>query len=488
MIATFMIFGLVVGALFAAAGAVLEPVLLRGRLQVRWLWLVAMVGTVYVLVAAIVATSPRTVGVSVDTAPRPFSSSSAAPNMSLGTQASPSALRSSQLRIDASLARASANAAVFDRPLLVLWFSCSLVLALWLIAVTIATTHASGASRLGSPMPGANDIVITRDVGPAAIGALRTRILLPQWVLDLEPSLRALVLQHEREHLLARDPILLLCSTVLIVTLPWQLPLWWMARRLRLAIEYDCDARVLRTLPDIRRYASLLVLVSAKSRPSRTSVPFFAHLVFMSTASARAALRQRILVMTQPRRATRPLSLFVSMAGAATITLVAASLPLPARHINAQAVSPTASAPAGTRPSPVDSVIEFRYLVEAQASVQEHGVKPFVYLLEHASLFADTRARTTTFHVASKSGRPTTVELTIERGPKDDAHNTDRRSVRTPFSLVRGRGMPVLHIRSVHGDTILITSPAAVRPLWAPKISGLHFLLWGVNSLGVVQR
>ena len=30
-----------------------------------------------------------------------------------------------------------------------------------------------------------------------------------------------------------------------VVLMPWNLPLWWQWRRLRFAIEVDCDARVL---------------------------------------------------------------------------------------------------------------------------------------------------------------------------------------------------------------------------------------------------
>ncbi len=486
MIATLMVFGLVVGALFAAAGALLEPVLLRWRCRVRWLWLATMFLTVYVLVTAAVSAPTRVDRVTAGTTPLAFPSASNSRNISNIANLSLTTLKPRIVWTGARVARLRANAAAFDRPLLLLWIASSVVLALWLVAVTLATTHAFDGSRSGHAMSGTDDVIITTDVGPAAIGALRRRILLPRWVLDLEPGLRALVMQHEREHLLARDPLLLFSAMALIVLLPWQLPLWWMARRLRAAIEYDCDARVLRTEPDVRRYASLLVLVSAHRHPSRPTVPFVAHMVFMSTASARSALRQRILVMTQPRRATRPGSSLAAVAGAASIALVAMLLPTPSRHMHAQTVPHTASAQGGTVRTPTDSAIVFRYV--AVAGTMENGRKLFMYLLQKTDLTSDPHAGFTTIHVTSKSGRPTAVALFVERAATEPALKLDTSRVRTPFSLVRNRDTPLLHIRSVNGDTILITSPAAVAPVWASKSSGVHFVLWGVNSLGVVQR
>ncbi|UUZ52386.1 hypothetical protein LP419_22985 [Massilia sp. H-1] len=43
----------------------------------------------------------------------------------------------------------------------------------------------------------------------------------------------------------ARDPQLLGLALLVLVAMPWNLPMWWQLRRLRHAIEVDCDARVL---------------------------------------------------------------------------------------------------------------------------------------------------------------------------------------------------------------------------------------------------
>jgi TonB family protein len=73
-----------------------------------------------------------------------------------------------------------------------------------------------------------------------------------------------MVLRHEEEHRSARDPHLLFVSVVLIALMPWNIPMWWLARRLRLAIELDCDARVLRAHPRPERYGLLLLTIAQR--------------------------------------------------------------------------------------------------------------------------------------------------------------------------------------------------------------------------------
>jgi TonB family protein len=81
-------------------------------------------------------------------------------------------------------------------------------------------------------------------------------------MLELDASLRALVLRHEREHCLARDPWLLLASSVAVALCPWNAALWIFARRLRLALEIDCDARVLASGAEPARYGQLLFWIA----------------------------------------------------------------------------------------------------------------------------------------------------------------------------------------------------------------------------------
>src|SRR5262249_27815856 len=84
---------------------------------------------------------------------------------------------------------------------------------------------------------------ISEDAGPAIVGLLDPQIVVPRWLLQCPPDTQELVIAHERSHLEANDAQLVTVALGLLVCMPWNLPLWWQLRRLRLAIEIDCDAR-----------------------------------------------------------------------------------------------------------------------------------------------------------------------------------------------------------------------------------------------------
>jgi hypothetical protein len=90
------------------------------------------------------------------------------------------------------------------------------------------------------------EVAVSEGVGPAVLGILSPRIVVPRWLLEEAAQRRSAVLAHESEHLRAHDGRLLLAALLLVALLPWNLPLRWLWRRLRLAIEVDCDARVVR--------------------------------------------------------------------------------------------------------------------------------------------------------------------------------------------------------------------------------------------------
>ena len=47
-----------------------------------------------------------------------------------------------------------------------------------------------------------------------------------------------------QSHRAARDPLWLALAWLVVAAMPWNLPLWALVRRLRSAIEADCDARL----------------------------------------------------------------------------------------------------------------------------------------------------------------------------------------------------------------------------------------------------
>jgi len=130
--------------------------------------------------------------------------------------------------------------------------------------------------------------------GPAVIGTLRPSIVVPEWSLTLPPDQRALMLEHERQHVRARDPLLLRSAALIGVLMPWNLVAWWLVRRVRLAIELDCDARVLAGGRDSRAYGNLLLDVCERRLQSGV---LLAPALFERTSS----LTRRIMAMRPDR-------------------------------------------------------------------------------------------------------------------------------------------------------------------------------------------
>jgi beta-lactamase regulating signal transducer with metallopeptidase domain len=130
-------------------------------------------------------------------------------------------------------------------------------------------------ARAKAARVGGHEVLLTEDVGPAVAGVRRPVVFVPRWVLALDESSQQLLLSHELEHVKERDTWLLLYGAVSVAVTPWNPVVWWMVRRLRLAVEQDCDARVLARHPGIRRYADLLL--TAASRHGLTARLLAAH-------------------------------------------------------------------------------------------------------------------------------------------------------------------------------------------------------------------
>ncbi len=134
-------------------------------------------------------------------------------------------------------------------------------------------------------------VYIAPDVGPAVVGLLRPRIVVPTWLTETSLSHQAMVIAHEQAHLAGHDPQVLTVALFLLVLMPWNLPLWWQLHRLRYAIEVDCDARVLERGLDTRQYGEMLIDVS--QRPS----VYVGAVAAMS--ESRSFLEERITIMVR---------------------------------------------------------------------------------------------------------------------------------------------------------------------------------------------
>jgi len=248
MIAAWMVYCVAIAVVFVVVGEALERALhLAGR-ATRWAWVAALAGSYLVPAAAwlrpgafgalpiplarpVVAGRQATAG-PIDPLQR---GAVPAPPFSLGD-------------LDATLAWA--------------WrlSSAALLLSLGAAALRLAAVRRGWRNATVD----GRAVLVSDNVGPAVAGLWRPRVVLPDWALQLGERERRLMLAHEDEHIRARDPWLLAGAAAALLLAPWNPLVWWQVRRLRLAVEMDCDARVLARDGDAPAYGELLLRVGQR--------------------------------------------------------------------------------------------------------------------------------------------------------------------------------------------------------------------------------
>jgi TonB family protein len=278
VIASWMLFALALSALFTVAAFAAERVLKGYEKPVRFVWLGAMVLSVLWPVAPTIArmlpTPPQPVNV------LPFTIVVSAPSV-----------------ISADEAAAMMRSLFIDRALIAVWMGLSLLLVARLVRGNFLLETSRRLWKRGR-VNGVR-VQVSDNVGPAVVGLRSMDVVVPEWIFSLDEHLRAMVLRHEEEHRLARDPYLLFAASVLVALMPWNVALWIQARRLRLGIEMDCDARVLRAHPSPERYGMLILTIA--QRKSLAPAQFAPML-----SEPKTNLERRILAMrtTKAARAT----------------------------------------------------------------------------------------------------------------------------------------------------------------------------------------
>lgn len=130
------------------------------------------------------------------------------------------------------------------------------------------------------------------DVGPALVGAWRTRIVIPaDFETRYDPLERTLILAHERIHARRRDGLWCLGALITQAAL-WFNPLaWWAMGALRHDQELACDAAVLLEHSSRRRaYANAML----KTQPTARQLPVGC------CWSPRHPITERIAMLKQP--------------------------------------------------------------------------------------------------------------------------------------------------------------------------------------------
>jgi hypothetical protein len=272
-----MVYVVLVTALLAAAALAAETAAQIRGAATRWPWIAGIVASL-VLPAVISSASiqiPRlSIGAGLLAAP-PFP-----------LRALTAAVLRPSAWLDASMGPIGRIAGL-ETVLLFAWATVSAVIFA-AILINSALVHRRKRAWDRQVIAG-TPVFVSEDVGPAVVGLLHPQIVVPRWIAETPPATQALVLAHERSHLEARDAQLLALAILLIAAMPWNLPLWWQLRRLRFAIEVDCDRRVLKTGHDRRSYGETLIMVG--ERQSRRIA------VVAAMSESKSFLEQRISKM-----------------------------------------------------------------------------------------------------------------------------------------------------------------------------------------------
>jgi len=210
----------------------------------------------------------------------------------------------------------------FDPTINCVWFIGSAMLVLWTLTSAGWVSHIVLRSRAGRGRQGGPavvdgvPVVVTDSLGPATLGLWRASVLLPRWVLALPETQRQYVVRHEEEHRKAHDGQLLFFASLLLIVVPWNIALWWQLRRLSLAIEMDCDNRVVSALGDAPAYGNMLLQIAqAGSRGPRLQPALLGGV---------GTLEQRLTMLMAPAQLRLAQRLALSAAVAALLFVVLA--------------------------------------------------------------------------------------------------------------------------------------------------------------------
>jgi len=223
------------------------------------------------------------------------------------------------------------------------WLMASAMVLIWGLAnaVRVSRVVSESPRKRGGPNRRTTidgvPVLLTDSMGPATVGLFRSRVLVPRWVLALPGVQRQYVLRHEDEHRRSHDALLLFLASLPLILVPWNIALWWHLRRLTLAVEMDCDNRVVSALGDASAYGELLFKVAQAAR----------HGPRLQPALLGAGMLERRLTLLLAPTPLRTVQRFLLSAVACVLLLIVLSMPHPVVGRGSDAhVTMTSTAPA----------------------------------------------------------------------------------------------------------------------------------------------
>jgi beta-lactamase regulating signal transducer with metallopeptidase domain len=278
MIAAWMAYALVIALFVSLAAFAAERIAILRRLQGRWIWVAALLLSL-ILPLLFAWQAGRT------------SERAAVTLAALADREKPPVYELSPIAWVGGDAPVVGRRFALDTWLLIGWSAMSM-LALATLTMGWLQIRRRLRSAVHREVDGVG-VIVSHDIGPAVVGIVRPRIVIPRWLLQQDEATQQIVLEHEREHLRAQDIRVLGGALLVAVLVPWNLPIWWQLRRLRFAMEVDCDARVLRARSR-STYSAVLLNVATHLVPLRAAAA--------GLAESGSSLEKRIRIMHAPVR------------------------------------------------------------------------------------------------------------------------------------------------------------------------------------------
>lgn len=205
-----------------------------------------------------------------------------------------------------------ATVANLELVLLGLWLCASLAIGVRLFLASLTLERLTRTWRHGDVA--GTPVWISERYGPAVVGLAEPEIIVPRSIASLPPQEQQLAIAHELEHIAGRDQWLVRGAALAVAAVPWNPFVWNAVRRLRSAIEIDCDSRVLRKTPNVDEYASLVLTVASWPRQSPSGALALGETVL-------AHLEHRLRLMTTKRASRQLVRAVLLLTGAITLAV-----------------------------------------------------------------------------------------------------------------------------------------------------------------------